>query len=249
MNDYSNLFDLRHRLSLSETLDELLGAPLQRERQEQGQRAYLGASIIGRECARAIQYSFLGTPQDPGREFTGQKLRIFHRGHEGEKWMTRWFRQAGFDLRTEKQNGEQFGFEACDGRFRGHGDGVFCAGPTIMLYPALWENKMLGAKGMAKLKKNGLKDAYQEYYAQVQTYMAYMGLEANPALFTALNADTMEIHAEQVPFDAPEAQRVSDRAVTVLRACDAGVQLPRIAQNADFFVCKWCDFAQRCWAA
>ena len=48
------------------------------------------------------------------------------------------------------------------------------------------------------------------------------GLAANPALFTAINKDTAELHHELVPFNAELAQRMSDRAVRILRATDAG---------------------------
>jgi hypothetical protein len=44
------------------------------------------------------------------------------------------------------------------------------------------------------------------YAAQLAVYQAYMessvaGLSANPALFTAINKDTAELHHELVPFD------------------------------------------------
>ena len=40
-------------------------------------------------------------------------------------------RLAGFDVRTHNRKGEQFGFSAANGRFRGHIDGVIVAGPDI----------------------------------------------------------------------------------------------------------------------
>jgi hypothetical protein len=42
----------------------------------------------------------------------GRMLRIFERGHVMEDCMVAWLRDAGFDLRTRKANGEQFGFSA-----------------------------------------------------------------------------------------------------------------------------------------
>ena len=75
--------------------------------------------------------------------------------------------------------------------------------------------------------------------------MAYLELEA--ALFTALNRDTLALHHEAVPFDAGEAQRLSDRAVDVLRAAEAGELPPRIASARDFFLCRSCPYATRCW--
>ena len=75
--------------------------------------------------------------------------------------------------------------------------------------------------------------------------MAYLGLEV--ALLTALNRDTLALRHEAVPFDAAEAQRLSDRAVDILRAAEAGELPPRIAQVRDFYLCRLCPYANRCW--
>ena len=71
---------------------------------------------------------------------------------------------------------------------------------------------------------------------------------AAPALFTAINKDTAELHHEFVPFDAGLAQRMSDRGVRILRATDAGELLPRVAQSRDFHECRFCSWAERCWS-
>jgi len=91
------------------------------------------------------------------------------------------------------------------------------------------------------------------YAAQIAIYQAYMdaaipGVADNPALFTAINKDTAELHHELVPFDAELAQRMSDRAVRILRASDAGELLPRIARDRDHFECRMCSWADRCWS-
>ena len=228
-------------------LEHLLDAAIQAENAGQTPRDYLGASRIGESCVRRLQYEYFNTPKD--EPFPGKTLRIFHRGHESEKWMIAWLRAAGFDLRTEKRDGGQFGFSAAGGKLRGHADGVFAGGPEDFgPWPRLWECKVLGAKGFGKLEKDKLKKAYPVYYAQVQLYMAYFQLTDNPALFTALNANDMEVYAEAVAFDSAHAQEMSDKAVRILAACAAGEQLPRIAQREDWHECKWCDYRVRCWA-
>ena len=70
---------------------------------------------------------------------------------------------------------------------------------------------------------------------------------AAPALFTAINKDTAELHHELVPFDADLAQRMSDRGVRILQATDAGELLPRVATTPDFFECRFCPWSERCW--
>ncbi|MCH2220872.1 MAG: hypothetical protein MK097_11205 [Dechloromonas sp.] len=163
-----------------------------------------------------------------------------------------WLRAAGFDLRTRNDAGEQFGFSALDGRLQGHVDGVIVAGPDLGFgsgYPALWENKCLGAKSWRELERHRLAVAKPVYAAQVALYQAYLELHAHPALFTAVNADTMEIHAELVPFDAALAQRMSDRAVKVITATEAGELLPRSFSDPTHVECRMCPWQDRCWRA
>ena len=142
--------------------------------------------------------------------------------------------------------GTQFGFTAAGGKLRGHADGVIVAGPDIGIrWPALWESKALGQKSWTDLVKHGLRQSKPIYFAQVQLYMAYFELEV--ALLTAVNRDSLALHHEAVPFDAAEAQRLSDRAVDVLRAAEARELPPRIAAQADFYLCRVCPYAARCW--
>ena len=243
--DEDDMLDFNSRQS-GGRLAFLLDAAIVAERAKDAPRAYLGASRIGENCLRKLQYEYFNTPKD--FPFEGKTLRIFQRGHEGEAWMAQWLRAAGFDLRTERDGGGQFGFAVLDGRVRGHADGVFVGGPgDFGPWPRLWENKVLGAKGFGKLEKERLKKAYPVYYAQIQLYMAYFQLTENPALFTAVNANDMDIYSEDVDFDAGNAQEMSDRAVLVVRACEAGEMLPRVAQREDWFECKYCDYRTRCW--
>ena len=62
-------------------------------------RNYIGASSIGEECSRKIQYRFMNYPSDPEREFTAKTLRIFQFGHEIEDYAAKWLRDAEFDLK------------------------------------------------------------------------------------------------------------------------------------------------------
>ena len=234
------------KVSTGEKLALLIDQAVEDLRAQDAPRDYLGGSRIGEACPRKLQYEFFNTPKD--KPFSGRILRIFQRGHEGEIWMANWLRLAGFDLRTERQDGQQFAFSTAKGQLRGHADGVFVAGPPEFgPYPRLWENKVLGAKGWKNLAREHTKKAYPVYYGQMQLYMAYFELTENPALFTALNADTMEIYAENIIFNAGFAQDLSDKAVNILSACAAGELLPRIANREDWFECKWCDYWERCW--
>lgn len=241
------MLDFNASASLSARFESLIDLGLQQARTAQPRRAYLGASRLGASCERALQYEYADAPVDPGREISGRLLRIFERGHVNEDCMVDWLRDAGFDLRTRSASGEQFGFAALDGRLQGHADGVIVGGPKGFAYPALWENKCLGSKAWRELEKNGLAVAKPVYAAQVAIYQAYLDLYEHPALFTAVNADTMEIHTELVPFDAALAQRMSDRAVKLIAATEAGELLPRSFSDSTHFECRMCAWQDRCW--
>lgn len=241
------MMDFNSTVSVSGQINALVDTGLQQARAGQAVRSYLGASRLGVACERALQFEFAQAPVDYGRDIQGRILRIFERGHVNEECMVGWLQDAGFDLRTHKADGEQFGFSVADGRLQGHIDGVFVGGPEGFAYPALWENKCLGAKSWRDLEKNRLAISKPVYAAQVALYQAYLELHEHPAIFTAVNADTMEIYTELVPFDAALAQRMSDRAVKVITATEAGELLPRAFADQTHFECRMCAWQDRCW--
>ena len=251
------MLDYNHRPGIAERVNAAIDAALIAEREATPPRTYLGASRLGHACERALQFEFAGAPKDEGADFGGQTLRIFEIGHQLEDLAIGWLRAAGIDLYTRKGNrpdGEQFGFSVAGGRIRGHVDGIIAAAPAPLGIgvPALWECKTMNAKNWRACVKDGVALAKPVYAAQIALYQAYMegtvpGISAHPALFTAINKDTAELHHELVPFDAGLAQRMSDRGVRILQATDAGELLPRIATNRDFFECRFCPWAARCW--
>ena len=251
------MLDYNHTESFADRVNTTIDATITAENASRTPRDYLGGSRLGHACERALQFEFTHAPKDVGQEFSGQLLRIFAIGHVLEDLAVTWLRAAGFDLYTRKGNrpdGGQFGFSVAAGRIRGHVDGIIAAGPEGfgLAAPALWECKTMNAKNWRACVKDGVTKSKPVYVAQIAVYQAYMeaqvpGISANPALFTAINKDTAELHHELVPFDADLAQRMSDRGVRILQATDAGELLPRIAANRDFFECRFCPWAERCW--
>jgi hypothetical protein len=240
------VLDFNSHSALADRFVDLIDKAIDDAAQSETRREYLGGSAIGEPCLRRLQYEYQNAPKDEGAGFEPRTRRIFHRGHQGEDWMAEWIRAAGFDLKTHKPSGHQFGFEDCDGRFKGHIDGVIIDGPDGFKFPALWENKVLGAKGFGQIVKHGVAKAYPKYAAQVATYQAYMQLAENPAFFTVLNADTMEIHLELIPFDQALAQECADKAARIFTACDHEEVLPRITDDPASFACKWCPYKGVC---
>ena len=251
------MLDYNRRLGFADHINTAIDAALVAENEATPPRDYLGGSRLGQPCERALQYEFTATPKDDGAGFTGQTLRIFAIGHVLEDLAIRWLRAAGFDIYTRKGNrpdGEQFGFSVAGGRVRGHVDGIIAAGPKGfgLAVPALWECKTMNAKNWRACVKDGVSKSKPIYATQIAVYQAYMeaqvpGIATNAALFTAINKDTAELHHELVPFDAGRAQIASDRAMRILAATDAGELLPRISTTRDFFECRFCPWAERCW--
>lgn len=232
----------------SDRLNAKVDAYLQHKRGLQERRQYVGASAVGGSCERAIQFEYAGAVRE--KDFPPETLRKFDLGHMSEELARAWFRDAGFQLvQRNQRTGELFAFSQMDGRFKGHPDGVFVAGPEVegVGYPCLWEHKGVGAKTYREIAKSGLKKARPGYYAQVAIYQAYLGLEQHPAIFTVTNLDSGEQLHLLIPFDAEEAQRMSDRAVRIVKSTDAGELLPRPFKDKSYFECKWCAFHERCW--
>jgi hypothetical protein len=251
------MLDFNSRSQTSAHVNAAIDAALVASNQTTPARSYLGGSRLGHACERALQFEFVKAPKDEGADFDGRLLRIFGIGHALEDVAVAWLRGAGFDLYTRRgggEHGEQFGFSVAGGRIRGHVDGVFAGGPTIpgMAFPALWECKTMNAKSWRETSSKGVAVSKPIYAAQIAVYQAYMdaavpGVADNPALFTAINKDTAELHHELVPFNAELAQSMSDRGVRILAATDAGDLLPRIAAQPDHFECRFCPWAKRCW--
>jgi hypothetical protein len=207
---------------------------------EENVRQYLGASTIGAECLRKIQFDWMCNPAHPTRTHD-----IFARGHCFEEMSRQHLIRAGFGFAPA----DQLGFVAADGLFRGHADGVLIRGPELfgVSYPCLWEHKCLGAKGWRSIEREGVEKAYPQYAAQAWLYQAYLRLTDHPTLFTATNADTCERLHLLLPFNAEQAQAWSDRAVTVIAATRAGELLPRFTADPADWKCRLCGHRERCW--
>ena len=177
-------------------------------------RATISAAAASASPARAGScYEITHTPIDDGQDFDGQMLRIFEAGHRFEALSIRWLRAAGFDLRTQRADGGQFGFSAAGGRHpRPHRRRDRRRARHRHRWPALFEHKALNAKSWPTSSSAACELSKPIYFAQVQIYMAYM--ELGDALFTALNKDSQALHHEVVGFDPPKRRRSPTRPST-----------------------------------
>lgn len=243
------MIDFNSKSHLSDRINYHIDKAMEVEQSLQPSRSYLGGSRLGVECERALQYEITKTQIDPDKGFCGRVLRVFARGHWVESAMADWLRMSGFGLVTGPKDGGQFGFSCHDGVVKGHCDGVFVSGPEQFgPWPKLWECKGLEQKYWKALVRHKLKKEYPVYYAQCQYYMEKLKLTENPALFSAVNTNRMEIYWEEIEYDAAFVSMLDAKAARIIMACKAGELLPRSCQDPEYFKCKWCNWHQRCFS-
>src|SRR5258708_6850895 len=177
---------------------------------EENSRQYLGASAVGSECLRKVQFDWMCDPVHSNRT-----RDIFRRGHLLEELTRQHLIRAGFTFAPD----DRLSFSAVDGLFRGHADGIIVAGPVLpdVGYPAVWEHKALGDKGWKALERDGLEKVYPGYAAQMWLYQAYLDVTEHPAIFTAVNANTCERLHMLHPFEPARPQAWPDRPVAVIK--------------------------------
>lgn len=246
------MIDLNHtrtlRSAFSEAYAAKIDAALEQRGERQGRR--IGASAVGDECARRVQLGVWAShhpdaPPIKAAPWSGKLQRTFERGHDAELRAAQWMREAGVQLSTLTEDGDQHGWEACDNQICGYVDGIIAADDVSGAPAHLWECKAVNSKTWRSISRDGILRAAPKYDAQAQINMAYMQMPTT--LFTVVNADTCELYFEYLTFDSARAQAASDRAVKILQATKNGELLPRAASTAEAFPCSFCRFREECW--
>jgi hypothetical protein len=202
-------------------------------------RSHMGASIIGRECARAIWYGFHWTtiPNFPGRI-----LRLFNRGHLEEGRVIAALLTIGVQVYQQDANGKQFRITHAGGHFGGSGDGVGVGIPDLPAgTPCLLEFKTHNDNSFKKLLKEGVRGAKFEHYVQMNQYMRKM--EIPVALYGAVNKNDDALHLELVHLDSATADQFLDRGQQLVFMREAP---KRISESPGWFACTFCDHKPVC---
>lgn len=204
-------------------------------------RTYLGASIIGKECARALWYDFRWARRE---KFDGRMLRLFQTGHLAEPRFVQDLRDIGCEvLDCDPATGRQFAHADHSGHMGGHMDGK---GRYIPGGGQKWhvlEFKTHSAKSFKELLAKGVALAKPQHYAQMQWYMGKEGLDR--ALYLAVNKDTEELYAERISFDFEYFTKLQAKAERII----FGTEPPaKIATDIHAFACKFCVHKDVCHA-
>lgn len=201
-------------------------------------RDHLGASLIGRECARELWYSFHWTTL---KRFEGRMIRLFNRGHLEEPRFVALLMSIGCEVWQVDENGKQFRIKGHKGHFGGSLDGVVRGLPDIPDRPVLAEFKTHGEKSFTKLVTAGVQIAKPEHYIQMITYMGKYNLPWG--IYMAVNKNNDEIHAELVEFSQRVFNQYQDRAAMII---DSSFPPPGISTTPGYFKCKFCDHVKTC---
>lgn len=202
-------------------------------------RSHMGASVIGDKCARKIWYGFRWSTVP---HFKGQTLRLFNRGHLEEGRFISLLLMIGCQVFQQDGNGKQFRISHAGGHFGGSGDGVAIGIPDIPAgQPCLLEFKTHNDNSFKLLKKDGVQEAKEEHYVQMQCYMRKMQIPY--ALYMAVNKNNDEIHAEIIELNIEDADFFLARGEQLV-----SMQSPpaRISESPGWFNCKWCDHKPVC---
>lgn len=163
-------------------------------------RNYLGMSQMWK-CPRRLLHELRNGRRRPG--FRG--LVYCHEGLVHQADVVERLDVIGIDLRRR----EAELVAPFDSRFRGHVDGEVDG--------ALLEIKSLSVNGMENVRFHGPR---RRDRLQVQAYMRYGGWERT--LIVYKSRDTGRLWVEEILYNESEAQRLEEKAKSVLAAVDGG---------------------------
>lgn len=210
---------------------------VQAERDD-GLRPHLGASLIGRECERALWLTFRwAKPQ----AFEGRMLRLFARGQREEQIFIDLLRAAGIEVvDVDTTTGKQFTFAAIGGHFGGSMDAA-CQGLPESSVWHVCEMKTHSKKSFDDLEKVGVKLSKPTHYDQMQCYMGWTGMTR--ALYMAVCKDDDRLHLERIDADPARFEVLMNKAERIIKANQPP---PRISEDATWYQCKMCEFHELC---
>lgn len=208
--------------------------------QERQHRNHLGASILGRPCARQIWYTWRWA----GKElFSGRMLRLFDRGHREEERFIAYLRRIGCEVwPVNPETGEQWRITFASGHGGGSSDGVGRGIPDLPPdVPFLLEFKTHNDKSFKALERQGICQSKPEHFAQMQIYMVKMELPAG--VYFAVNKNDDGIHSEVVFPNVSYANNLIDKGERIV---ESEVAPPKIDKSPGYYLCRFCFFKDIC---
>lgn len=209
-------------------------------------RAYMGESGWGAECERQLAYDFFWATQ---KRFPASTLMRFEDGHRTEDLViSRLKAVKGLDLRDVSPDGSQWGVSELNGHVRGHLDGAVLG---LKEAPKTWhvlEIKCVSDKKfrqLERLKLKGEKEALESwsktYFCQAQGYMGGTGMKRH--YLVVASAGGRQWQSIRTNFQPKVYKALLAKAKGIIESTDLP---PRISEDPEFFMCKWCNFSDQC---
>lgn len=207
--------------------------------QESPHRNHLGASVVGKKCARELWYMWRWAL---GERHCAQLLRLFSRGHHEETRFIAYLKAAGIEVWDFDKNGKQWRITDHGGHFGGSLDAVARGIPDLPPGTVFTVSfKTHNEASFKKLQEMGVMGSKWEHFIQEQMYMHKMKLLF--CLYMAVNKNTDEWHLEILHYDKEVAERGLARAGNIIYANEPP---PRIATSPGHYACKWCHLNRLC---
>ena len=191
------------------------------------QRPYLGASSIGKECARQLWYGFHWTSER--LPISGRTKRIFDMGHIAESLITDHLARIGVKVWADQE--EVTGFF---GHALGHIDGRAIGFPEFPDLECLAEFKSAKASYFKEMFEIGCFRSTPVYYDQQQYYMGKTKL--TKSFFCMINKDTSNIYIEFIDFDKGYYEDLLRKE----RGIITSEKPPHKHFVSDYYKCEWC---------
>lgn len=201
-------------------------------------RNHLGASLIGKECAREVWYIFRWVKF---QVFDGRMLRLFDRGQKEEANFVHLLRAIGCQVwEVDPNTGKQFRIYGVNGHY---GGGLDSGGilPYLPNMPILMEFKTHNTKSFTNLVNKGVILSKPQHFAQMSSYGKHYQFKYG--LYVACNKNDDDIWPELVELDWKLADNLSDKAK---RLIELQTPPPRISDNRNYYACKYCHLFGIC---
>jgi hypothetical protein len=192
-------------------------------------------SAIGHKCARKIWYDF-NEPQES--TFNFKSIAAMKDGEDGEQ---RFIFRANEYLKDQvKLSDFQKRIELFDGKLSGKIDGI--AHIYNVGEYAVWEHKEVAEKKF-KTFKGSLLSWDEGYYAQAQIYMDCLNI--NKHWLTIGLAGGRDYEDCFTVYNPQYVSVLKERLDMIIHSRN---ELPRINDNPSYFICKMCEYSEKCHA-
>ena len=200
----------------------------------------LGASSIGKPCARQLWYAFRWSRVT---FVNGRIARLFKVGNRAEPELVKEVQRIGGTVKAEDPaTGRQLQWFDHGGHFTVKIDGIAYRLPEFDDdEPTLLEFKSAKNTAFNAMVRHGITAKEPGYVVQAQIGMHYSG--AKRALILVEGKNDSDLHSEIIQYDETASLEYIARAKRIIESDSVP---PRAGGSPDDFICRFCQYAEIC---